>query len=267
MNWTMSERTRPVIGIACCRRDVLNSICHLTRDAYVSAVCDLAGGNPVLIPAVGALGTEGQREAEALVERLDGLLLPGDPTNIAPEHYQQPDESVGSRDPARDATTLPLVRAAVADDLPVFGICRGAQEINVALGGTLHQQVHRLPGRLDHRAPPNGSLEEKFTPAHGLIVRKGGWLERLAIEARCELDQLRVNSLHAQAVDRMADGLELEGWAPDGTAEAFRSPYASFVVGVQWHAEWPVSVRLHVALLSAFGDACRARSARRSRSL
>ena len=163
-------------------------------------------------------------------------------------------------DPARDGMSLPLLRAAVEADLPVLAICRGIQELNVALGGSLHQRVHELPGRLDHRARRGLSVDARYAyDAHPVALTPGGLFERIA-----GASSLIVNSLHHQGIDRLAPGLVVEATAPDGQIEAVRLPDARFVVGVQWHpehrlAEEPVSR----ALFALFGEACLGYSRRR----
>jgi putative glutamine amidotransferase len=190
--------------------------------------------------------------ALALLDRLDGLLVPGSPSNVHPSHYNGGDSETPDRhDPERDATTLPLIRAAIARGLPVLAICRGIQELNVALGGTLIQRVHERPDRLDHRGGP-GTLEQKYGPKHPVSAR--GQLARIV-----GAEAFVVNSLHGQAIETPAPGLAVEAHAPDGTIEAVSMPAArGFVLGLQWHPEWrfaedPASVRI----FHAFGEACR----------
>src|SRR6202022_2344175 len=162
-------------------------------------------------------------------------------------------------DPERDATTLPLIPEAIRRDLPILAICRGIQELNVAMGGTLHQRVHEVPGRLNHRSPP-GTVEEKYAhQAHTVALTEGGFFERLT-GAR----EITVNSLHSQGIDRLAPGLVVEAVAPDGQIEAVRASGANFAVGVQWHPEFRVMQNpVSRALFAAFGDACQARAAGR----
>ncbi len=218
---------------------------------------DGAGGLPLLIPALG-----GRVDPEDLLDGLDGLLLSGSPSNVEPHHYDGPPAPPASaRDPARDATTLPLIRRAIARAVPLLAICRGVQELNVALGGSLHQEVHALSGRLDHRSDKTVSPPERYRPAHEAILTPGGSLQALL----GGVERIAVNSLHGQAIDRLAARLAVEAVAPDGTIEAVRVAGApGFALGVQWHPEWrvlehPISRRL----FAAFGAACRARAALR----
>src|SRR5579875_762123 len=161
----------PIIGIACCRREIVtatgNHPAHAVVKKYVDAVVDGAQGMPLLVPAEGDAAW-----ADGLIARLDGLLMPGSPSNIEPHHYAgDPSLPDTLHDPARDAIALPLLRAAVRADLPVLAICRGIQELKVALGGSLHQNLHLLPGRLDHRAPNLEALEDRYAHrAHGVTL-------------------------------------------------------------------------------------------------
>ena len=226
---------------------------HAAGDQYLRAVLDGAGGLPLLIPALG-----GPLEAGELAARLDGLLITGSPSNILPDHYGgEPSEPGTLHDPDRDATTLPLIRAALAAGVPLFGICRGLQELNVALGGTLHQRVHELPGKHDHRWDDADPLEKQYGPAHPVRVCPGGVLER-ALGA----GEITVNSLHWQGIDQLAAGLRVEAEAPDGLIEAVSvRDAATFALAVQWHPEWRFAENpASQALLGAFGAAARARA-------
>lgn len=249
-----------IIGIQCCRREIVtqsgNHPAHAVVKKYVDAVVDGAGGLPLLVPAEGD-----QAAADAVIARIDGLLVPGSPSNVEPHHYDgSPSLPNTLHDPARDAIILPLLRAAVKADLPVLAICRGIQELNVALGGTLHQRLHEVPGRLVHYAGHLETVDERYAyRAHGVELTQGGLLACLA-----GAQSLTVNSLHHQGIDRLAASLRVEAVAPDGQIEAVSVPGASFLVGVQWHPEFrfaadPVSTRL----FAAFGAACRARAAAR----
>ena len=253
------EPTKPLIGIPVSRYEhrSRDSFIHGIVDKYVDAAADGADAIPLLIPALG----EATRVAD-LLAGLDGLMLSGGRANVEPHHYGGPpfpdDEH---RDPARDATALPLVRAAVDAGVPVLGMCRGIQEMNVALGGSLHYRVHLVPGMLDHRMPPDGDVEEQFALRHPLALTPGGLLAELA-----GATEVLTNSLHGQGIDRLADGLVVEARAPDGLIEAVRLEGAKrFTVGVQWHAEWRFRAHpLSHALLRAFGEAARERARERT---
>ena len=209
---------------------------------------------PVSVPALGEAIDVGR-----MADSLDGLLLPGGRANIEPHNYGGPpfpdDEFI---DPRRDATVLPLVRACIDKGVPVFGICRGIQEMNVALGGSLHYRIHLLPGKEDHRMRRDlETTEERMALRHSISLTQGGLLEELVGES-----EVMVNSLHGQGVDRPAEGLVIEAMSPDGVIEAVRlSGAKSFAVGVQWHAEWGIEHHtLSRRLFETFGDAARERA-------
>ncbi len=231
------------VGIPACNRVVNELEIHYTPKRYGQALMYASGCLPVLLPPVG----EGMLD---ILDRLDGLLLDGSPSNVEPALYGvDHDATPGKHDPERDATTLPLVRAAIARGMPVLAICRGIQELNVALGGSLHQQVQELPGRRDHRAGP-GDINEKFGFAHP--VELSGQFALMV-----GTSQITVNSLHEQSIDRLADGLVVEGVAEDGTIEAVRVAGAkSFACGVQFHPEWHVKQdEASRRIFEAFGEA------------
>ncbi len=223
---------------------------HVVGEKYARAVLDAAGCLPLLIPALAE-----ELGMDELLGRLDGVVFTGSPSNVEPHHYAGPPSDPGTlHDPARDATTLPLIRKAVAAGMPVLGICRGFQEMNVAFGGTLHQKVHELEGRLDHREDLNRELDVQYGPAHEVTLEPRGLLRGLA-----GTDRITVNSLHSQGIDLLGEGLSIEARAPDGLVEAFRIPCAkSFALAVQWHPEWKVmSNPFSRALFAAFGAAAR----------
>src|SRR6516162_9626051 len=202
--------THPLIGIPADRRMVGAHPFHMVGEKYARAVLDAAGAAPVLIPALAE-----ELRFEELLERLDGLLFTGSPSNVEPHHYQGVPSQPGTlHDPARDATTLPLIRRAVHAGVPVLGICRGFQEMNVAFGGSLHQKLHELPGHLDHRDDESQPLEVQYGPAHDVTLEPGGLLRSLSTS-----DRVRVNSLHSQGIEQLGSELAVEARAPDGVVE------------------------------------------------
>jgi putative glutamine amidotransferase len=219
----------------------------------VRAVVEAADGIPLLIPALGD-----RLRLEELLAHLDGILFTGSPSNVEPHRYNGAQSAAGTlHDGARDATTLPLIPRAVAAGIPVFGICRGFQEVNVAMGGTLTQRLHEVPGYLDHRDDAQQPLAVQYGPAHDVTLEPDGLLFQLAGVA-----QVRVNSLHAQGIERLAPDLIVEARAPDGVIEAFRVKHAQrFALAVQWHPEWQVmSNSFSHAIFAAFGAASRERA-------
>ncbi len=222
---------KPLIGISCCTKlfGVFGMANHAASDTYIRATDRVVGGVPVLMPANGGLA-----DVHTLLARLDGIILTGSRSNVQPSYYGGPDHAEGTPEDAnRDAVTLPLIRAAVQAGVPVLAICRGMQELNVALGGSLHQRLQDLPDRIDHSTPMQPNPRVRTGKSHNVRVTAGGWLHRIA----GALD-IPVNSLHNQGVDRLAPGLTIEGVAPDGTIEAVRGQTPGFVIGVQWHPEY-----------------------------
>lgn len=232
----------PVIGISACLQQGPRAPQHIVRVQYVNAVVAGMGAVPVLLPAIGAA-----QNIEALLHRLDGLLLTGSASNVAPGYYGAKSREGTLHDPDRDATTLPLARSAVAAGLPVLALCRGHQELNVALGGSLHQHVEELPGRIDHRAPESDQIDMRYAQRHWIDLVPGGLLHRLNAGPRAY-----VNSLHGQAIDRLADGLAVEATHSDGTIEAVRwTKGPGFALGLQWHPEWHVETDAFSAAIFA----------------
>ncbi|MGM0572013.1 MAG: gamma-glutamyl-gamma-aminobutyrate hydrolase family protein [Pseudomonadota bacterium] len=256
----------PLIGISACSQHTDGEHPIFTfGEKYGRAVSEGAGGIPVAIPALGT-----GLPLQQLVERLDGILLTGSPSNIEPHHYRDKNSEPGTaHDPKRDATTLPLIRAAVAAGVPILGICRGFQEINVALGGTLYQTLHTTGRFREHREDKRTPLAERYATGHTIRILPGGRLTRIWPQS----ESVYVNSLHEQGVRDLAPGLRVEAVAEDGLVEAFSlSDAPAFTLAVQWHPEWQWhpchdvgDFPFYRALLGAFGEACARRAlARRS---
>lgn len=250
----MSAASAPLIGVSACIRTLGRGTFHSVSDKYIRAITEGVGGIPVIVPALGPDG-----EAGSLLPRLDGLLLTGSPSNVEPHQYGGPPSRPGTlHDARRDATTLPLIRLAVSAAVPILALCRGHQELNVALGGTLHQNVHELPGKRDHRAPPDQPNDIRYAPAHPVRLTGGGLLHELA-----GAPEIMVNSLHAQAIDRPAPDLLVEAVSNDDVIEAVRLTNApGFVLGVQWHPEWSIATSaFSAAIFARFAAAARQRAA------
>ena len=236
-----------IVGIVSDRRVFDGMAVHQANDEYVAAVKDGAQALPFLIPS-----TATPLDIAGILQAVDGLLFGGAPSNVAPHHYGAGLRPGTELDEIRDATTLPLLRAATEAGKPLLAICRGFQELNVALGGSLHQHVHELAGRLDHREPQNVSRDAEYAPAHSIVIAPDGVLARLS-----GLDKAMVNSLHHQGIDRLAPGLRVEATAPDGQIEAVSLPGSkAFLLGVQWHPEWAFAGDpLSRAIFAGFGAA------------
>jgi putative glutamine amidotransferase len=219
-----------VVGLVCDRRIFDGMPVHQANDEYITAVRDGAGALPLLIPS-----SEAPLPIAEVLAAVDGFVFTGAPSNVAPSRYGRSARPGTELDEVRDATTLALLRAAIAAGKPVLAICRGFQELNVALGGTLHQHVHEIPGRLDHREPQDAATRDaEYALAHAIAITAGGLLARLS-----GMNQAMVNSLHHQGIDRLAPDLVVDAVAPDGQIEAVWMPRAKgFLLGVQWHPEW-----------------------------
>ncbi|MET0893518.1 MAG: gamma-glutamyl-gamma-aminobutyrate hydrolase family protein [Pseudoxanthomonas sp.] len=245
----------PLVGLPTDRKQIGPHPFLAVGEKYVRAVVEGAGAMPILLP-----GLQPALPAGQLLEHLDGLLLTGSVSNIEPHHYGDEPSYEGNRhDPARDANTLPLVPLALSMGLPVLAICRGFQEVNVALGGSLHQKVQEQSGFLDHREDLEEPLENQYAQVHAVTFNPGGILAGIAAAPSAQ-----VNSLHGQGVARLGRGLKVEAVAPDGLIEAFRHEGPGFLLGVQWHPEWRVTENpFYLGIFKAFGDACRLHAAQR----
>jgi putative glutamine amidotransferase len=251
--------SRPIIGI------IGNS--HLLNDAYpvqaagisnIEAVADLTGAIPLIVPALPRVGAIAD-----LMDACDGFVFTGGRPNVHPSLYgHEPTEKHGMFDPDRDAVTLPLISESVARGVPIFGICRGFQEFNVAFGGTLHPEIREIPGRINHRMPPDGTLEEKFELRHWVTLTPGGAFHRVLGET-----EVRVNSLHGQGILDKGSRVVIEGHACDGTPEAIVIEGAQgFAMGVQWHPEWNAALDpVSRPLFTAFGEAVKAHAGHKRR--
>jgi len=253
----MDNDCKPIIGIPADRKQLDSLAFQAVGEKYITAVMDAAGGWPMIIPSLPATVPPG-----TVFNHVDGILFTGSHSNIEPHHYAGPAALDDTKfDPQRDATTLPMIRSAVDRGIPILGICRGFQEMNVAYGGSLHQRVHELDGFNDHREPEGEPDSVQYGPAHAIEFSPHGQLaELMGGDA-----QATVNSLHWQGIDRLGEGLTVEARAGDGLVEAFSVTGAeTFALAVQWHPEWrAMENALSSALFRAFGDACRQRANKR----
>lgn len=239
---------RPLVLVPSCNRQLGEHPFYIAGKKYIDAV-RLAGCQALVVPSAQP------EEMADLLGLADGVLLTGSPSNVHPSHFGETvHDSSLPLDPERDGWTLPFIRAAIARGIPLFGICRGTQETNVALGGSLFQAVHEVQGHDDHRPADQTPAVQAYAPAHTVQVTPGGVLERIVGQR-----EFTVNSVHGQAVNRLADGLRVEARAPDGVVEAFSvADSAGFSLCVQWHPEWLAAGNpISVAMLQAFGHACR----------
>lgn len=247
---------RPIVAVSADRRVLQPHPSHIVGEKYVKALLDGSDALPMVVPSL-----PDDIAVDEVLDRVDGVLLTGSYSNVEPRHYGDSDEDhLGDRDPNRDAMTLPLAIRALERGVPLLAVCRGHQELNVALGGTLHRDVASVPGYHSHLENKSDPLDVQYGPSHPVVLPEGSLLNSLA-----GTDSIMVNSLHGQAVAKLADGVTVEAVADDGLIEAFRVDTAKgFNLSVQWHPEWRVTENeFSMAIFKAFGDACRARAAER----
>lgn len=247
----------PIIAIPADIRHFDKADWHAAQTQYVNAAVRVAKVIPLIVPAL-----EDGHDLDAVLDRVDGVLVSGSASNVHPALYgKDATEADGPFDPARDATSLPLMRKAIDRGIPLLAICRGIQELNVALGGTLASEIQEQPGIWDHRKPPVDSRDDMYAIRQPVFVQEGSCIARhLGLSG-----EVQVNSLHRQAIAETAPRLQVEATAADGTIEAVSVIDAKgFAVGVQWHPEyWAETDSPSRALFEAFGEAVRAYAARR----
>lgn len=252
---------QPLVAISSDVREFDNYTWHAVPQTYLKAAVDGAGVLPLIVPSFG-----NQLDIDGLVNGVDGLLITGSKSNVHPALYGETASPAHEPyDPARDSTTLPLIRAAIERGLPLLAICRGLQELNVALDGTLATEIQEQDGVHDHRAPANRPMDERFAIHQPIKVNPGSCLADILGDT----SDVRVNSLHRQAIGTVAGNLEVEATAEDGTVEAVSVRGArAFAIGVQWHPEyWFHSDQVSAKIFRAFGDAARQHAAARLHTL
>lgn len=243
--------SKPVVGI------IGNS--YLINDQYpvqsagtmnIHAIADVSQAVALIVPAMADVN-----DIASLLDVFDGFVFTGARPNVHPEEYgEHPTEAHGDFDRDRDGLALPLVRVCIEQAVPILGICRGFQEFNVAMGGSLFPEIRDLPGRMNHRMPPDGTLEEKFEHRHSVKLTRNGVFERIFGQ-----EEIIVNSLHGQGIKKAGERVVIDGVAPDGTPEAiFVKEAKGFALGVQWHPEWNAAHdEVSRPLFQAFGQALR----------
>ena len=242
---------QPLVAVATDVRAFENYTWHATPQQYIEAALSIAGVLPVLVPSFGE-----RLDFDSLLAAVDGVMVTGSKTNVHPSLYgREATEADGPYDPGRDATTLPLIRKAIGHGVPLLAICRGIQEMNVALDGTLASEIQERAGAIDHRAPASGDQDERFAIRQKISIRPGSCLAGVF-----GAGDISVNSLHRQGIDRPGPRLDIEAVAEDGTIEAVSVRGApAFAVGVQWHPEyWAHTDDASRRIFEAFGDAVRA---------
>ncbi|MBZ2168964.1 gamma-glutamyl-gamma-aminobutyrate hydrolase family protein [Marinobacter sp. F4216] len=250
----MNLNRKPLVGVVSDTQTIDPHVFHTAGDKYLNALAQASGVVPVILPSLLP-----DVQVTDYLSRLDGIFLTGSYSMAEPSLYGESRIDLPYRyDTRRDALAKALIDAVIASDLPLFGVCRGFQDINVALGGSLHQAVQDVDGLNDHREDKSLSLPEQYAAAHQVDVVSGGLLERIV-----DRPSMNVNSLHSQGINRLGSGLSVEANAPDGLIEALSIDALSFGLAVQWHPEWKVMENQEQKLIfEAFGDACRARQSK-----
>ena len=247
---------KPLVGVPADRRIIDPHPFHMVGEKYLDALIKGSDALPLITPVMPE-----DVEIDALLLQFDGIFLTGSYSNVEPHHYNgSPSEEGTLHDPHRDAVTLPLAKKALETGVPLLAVCRGFQELNVALGGALHQKIHEVAGYHNHLENKDDPLDTQYGPSHPVNLADGGLLQELAGS-----DTVMVNSLHAQGVAKLAPGVSVEAVADDGLIEAFQVDTGpGFALAVQWHPEWRVMENdFSRAIFKAFGDACRVRASRR----
>jgi putative glutamine amidotransferase len=248
--------SRPVVLIPCDVKRYGEYPFHCVGEKYINAVAHGAGAMPLLMPAWGR-GAElcdltDLFELDVILDRVHGVFLPGSTSNVHPHRYGGADMDM-LHDEQRDAGVFPLIERTLSRGLPLLAVCRGLQELNVALGGTLHPRIHELPGYLDHRENDELPRDAQYGLVHAVDAVHGGMLAELV-----GAERFLVNSLHAQGIAELGAGLRVEARAEDGLIEAV-SMVGAWVLGVQWHPEWHFTDDAASAkLFAGFGEALRA---------
>ena len=247
----------PLVAVSTDVRQFENYTWHAAPRQYLDATLGVAGVFPVMVPSFG-----NRLDLDSLLDSVDGVVVTGSKSNVHPSLYGgDASEANGPYDPDRDATTLPMIRLAIERGVPLLAICRGIQELNVALGGTLGAEIQERPGSLDHRAPVSDNQDERFGIRQSVSIKPGSCLAGVFGPG-----EILVNSVHRQAIDRPGSRLQVEAVAEDGTVEAVSVKDAqAFAVGVQWHPEyWVHSDGNSAKIFRAFGDAVRAHALART---
>jgi putative glutamine amidotransferase len=253
------SKSRPLVGLPADTYESHGFHFHSLGDKYVRALTDVADVDAVMIPS-----QLDHDNLDGLLSHFDGILMTGAVSNVHPPHYGE--TATADHEPydhRRDATTLKLIKAVIARGMPLFCICRGFQELNVVMGGTLETELQNGEGRLDHRAPQSDDVNVRYAPRHAIAITPHGFLHRVLGKA-----ETMVNTIHRQGVKKLGEGLVVEATAPDGIVEAVSVKGAkAFAFGTQWHPEFraadnPDSVKL----FTAFGDAVRAHARARGQT-
>ncbi|KAB8029194.1 gamma-glutamyl-gamma-aminobutyrate hydrolase family protein [Fluviispira multicolorata] len=259
--------TKPIIGVLCCARmiDDVSDLHHLVFRSYIDYIKLILDAVPILIPAI--LNDDDDDDdddeiAEAFINSVDGIILPGSPSNVGVRRKNLDEnecfyeiQSIGVKDLNRDMTAMKLIKQAYLSDKPLLGICRGFQEINIFFGGELYQELHKVPGKFDHRSDKTKILNEKYELSHLIKIDNNSLIRELLTKENVIESDLYINSLHSQGIEKLGNYLAIEGKSEDNTIEAFRHKTAKFIYGVQWHMEWNKS-KLDAIIAKEFRAHC-----------
>ena len=247
---------KPIVGVPSDRREYAPHPYHMVGEKYLLALAQAADVLPLMTPVLAD-----DVDVDELLDQFDGIFLTGSYSDLEPHHYDGEPSAEGTlHDPHRDAVTLPLARRALEKGVPLLAVCRGCQELNVVLGGTLHQKVHEVPGYHNHLENKDDPLDVQYGPSHAVNLPENGLLRMLMGS-----DTAMVNSLHRQGIAKLANGVSVEAIADDGLIEAFQvDDVPGFALAVQWHPEWKATENeFSKVIFKAFGDACREHAGQR----
>ena len=250
----MNAMTKPLIAVTSDIKDIAPYTWHAVPSPYIDAATEVSDVTPMILPSLGS-----RLDIDTMLDRVDGVLVTGSRSNVHPSHYgEEPTEDHEPFDPDRDATTLPLIRRTIERGIPLLAICRGIQELNVALGGSITAAFQKNRDIEGHSYPWEGTLDERFAMAHNLKIEDGSCIAEI-LKDDIAKGPVNVNSLHTQALNRLGENIIVEATNEDGTVEAVSVKGAKgFVVGVQWHPEyWAKTDSPSNKILAAFGDAAR----------
>ena len=263
----MSLCQKPIIGVPASIVEMAGNqtLANTSAKRYIDSLKAFSNCLSLIIPALGDA-----YDFDQLLDKFDGILLTGGRANIEPHHYGGPPfPPEETTDPDRDNTVLPMIRACIERKMPLLGVCRGIQEMNVAMGGTLYYRVNEVPGKNDHRMPRGENIkpEQVFQPRHLVRLTPGGLFQKLI-----NADKFKVNSLHGQGIDRIADVFNVEAVTiEDDVIEGIRlKDDETFTVGVQWHTEWKPEEPEHLLsrkIYEEFGKAAQKYAEKKSQSL
>lgn len=237
---------RPLVAVIGERRDIAEMPYHVVGEKYLRAVAEFSNALPVLFPSIVR-----HSDLDEAIKRFDGFLFCGSTTNLDPAEWNVTTPAIGPFDQERDRLTKRLIHLVIESRIPSLFICRGFQELNVACGGTLHVEIAKVDGRMNHHSPETLDYDARYAPIHSVSLTPGSHLRTIFKQ-----DTFSVNSLHYQAIDRLAPNLSVEAAATDGTPEAISLRDHPFAIGVQWHPEYrPELSEQNRDLLEAFGAA------------